>query len=1001
MKAVGLAVGLGCVVLASMSAQPKPDGTRVVFELLKWRNIGPDRGGRSLAAAGSSTRPLEYYFGATGGGLWKTTDGGTTWAPVTDGQIRSSSVGAVAIAESNPDVVYIGMGEAQLRSNILQGDGIYKTVDAGRTWTNLGLRESHAISRVRVDPRDPDRVYVAALGHPWGPNDARGIYRSKDGGSSWQRILFRDARSGGSDLVIDPIDPTILYASLWQVSVGPGGTIADRGAGSGLFKSTDGGDTWRELTRNPGLPGGAVGNIGVAVSPADHRRVYALVDADDGGLHRSDDGGGTWTKVNDGGGLRQRPSYFNRVTADPENRDVVYVLNLLLYRSSDGGTTFGTISPPHVDHHDLWIAPNDARRMINSNDGGGSVSLNGGATWTAERFPTAQLYRVATTKDLPYHVCGAQQDANTICVPSDRSATRSNNPIVGQEEGGPVGYPAGGGESGSIAPDPRDPNLFFATGPQSLITRYDRRLGLSQARDLQVFPAWESGAGRERFPWTTALVFSRQDPDVLFAASQHVWRTADQGRSWSRISPDLSRAGAGGLGGAIATLAPSPHDRNTIWAGSDDGLVHLTTDGGKTWRNVTPPGLPEPSHVSAIEASPHQAGTAYVAAHRYQVDDRAPYLFRTTDFGANWTPIVGGIKGDDFAHVVREDPKRAGLLYAGTDHGVLVSLDAGANWESVSLNLPDVPVVDLVVEENDLVIATHGRSFFVLDDIGPLRQLEDGLAAKSLHLFRPRDAIRRLDPAVIDYLLRSPASDVTIEALDRSGAVIRQYRGGEGSSPATGREPTPTGRIGANRFAWDLRYAGAAEFPNMILWVSRPVGPIALPGEYQIRVTANGVSATERLTIRPDPRVSNVSADDLRQQFALALQVRDLVSEANESVTKIREVRNRLRERATDVRNAALAKRIEAVVVQLDQVEGELYQTKLRSELDATIYPVKLNNRLTNLQMSIETGDGAPTAQARAAFDSLAAALAGLRSRLGAILNGPVVDLDRRLKPRS
>ena len=565
-------------------------------------------------------------------------------------------------------------------------------------------------------------------------------------------------------------------------------------------------------------------------------------------------------------------------------------------------------------------------------------------------------------------------------MPSDRAASRSNNPIVGQEEGIPSGYPAGGGESGSIAPHPTDPNIFFATGPQSLITRYDRRLGLSQARDVQVLPSWESGAQRERFPWTTALVASRLEPDVLYVGSQHLWRSAKRGDSWERISPDLTRS----PGGAISVIAPSRQEPRTLWVGTDDGAVQLTRDGGATWTAMTPPGLPDSSRVSAIESSAHAAATAYLSVERHEVDDRRPYLFRTTDLGAHWTAITTGLGSEDFVNVVREDSQRAGLLYAGTDHGVAVSFDAGASWQSLAGNLPDVPVVDLVVEANDLVIATHGRSFYVLDDIGPLRQLGSDLAGKPLHLFRPADPVRRLDEAVIDYVLAAAADTVTIEVLDRAGSVVRRHQA--------------AGRAGANRFRWDLRHTGATTVAGMIFWVSRPVGPLALPGEYQVRVTANGATATERFTIRPDPRIPNVTAADLEEQFALALRVRDLVSETNEAVIRIRALGTELRDRGKTARD--LGPGIEALLGQLDEVKNGLYQTKLRSELDATIYPIRLNNQLTNLQMSIETGDGRPTAQARSAVTILAAELTRLRSKLAAIVAGPLADLNRRLTSR-
>ncbi|HET9682448.1 MAG TPA: hypothetical protein VFP19_10450, partial [Candidatus Limnocylindrales bacterium] len=700
-------------VRAESSSAPAYDAS--AFAALRWRSIGPNRGGRSLAAAGSSARPNEYYFGAVGGGLWKTTDGGANWVPITDGQIRSSSVGAVAVSPSNPDIVYLGMGEVQLRGNVMQGDGVYRSSDGGKSWVHLGLGDTHAIGRIRIDPSNPDVAYVAALGHPYGPNAERGVFRTRDGGKSWQKVLFRSDRAGAVDLCLDPRNPRVLYAATWDVYRTPW-LLWSGGEGSGLFRSADGGETWTELTRKPGLPRAVVGKIAVAVSGADSARVFALVEAEDGGLFRSDDAGETWTKVNDSRDLRQRAFYFSRIYADPVDRDGVYVLNYLFHRSTDGGRTFEVIDAPHADHHDLWIDPVNPARMINSNDGGANVTVNGGRTWTSQRYPTAQFYHVATTRDVPYHVCGAQQDNGTMCVPSGQ-ASHLHDPdgIVGDWF-----YSVGGNESGYIAPHPADPNIFYSGGQEAYLTRYDRRTG--EARDIQPFPRYYSGqsAGSvpERWQWTFPIAVSPIDPKVLYVGSQHLWRSVNEGQSWERISPDLTRADPktmGDSGGPITkdqngpefyatifTIAPSPKDRDLIWVGSDDGRVHVTRDGGKTWANVTPADMPEFTRVSLIDASPHAPGAAYMAGKRYQLDDRAPYVWKTSDYGRTWTKITSGIGHDDFVHAVREDPVRKGLLYAGTEHGVYVSFDDGARWQALRLNLPDTQVADLVVEAHDL-----------------------------------------------------------------------------------------------------------------------------------------------------------------------------------------------------------------------------------------------------------------------------------------------------------
>jgi photosystem II stability/assembly factor-like uncharacterized protein len=815
-------------------------------------------------------------------------------------------VGAVAVAESNPDVVYVGMGETCIRGNIMQGDGVYRSADGGKTWAHVGLAETQAISKIRVDPRNPDVVYVAAFGHPAGRNPERGVFKSTDGGKHWRRVLYRDDKTGAIDLSMDARDPNVLYAAMWE-AYRITWQMSSGGPGSGLFKSTDGGEHWTEITRAPGLPKGVVGRIGVSVSPADGRRVYAAVEAADGGIYRSDDAGATWARTSDERKLRQRAFYYTHITADPQLRDRVYVLNVGLFRSDDGGARFDTtIAGPHSDHHDLWIAPNDNRRMAEANDGGGTVSVNAGRTWTGQSFPTAQLYHVATTRDFPYHACGAQQDNSTACLPSRGWANLRG---ANSERPGDWMYDVGGGESGHIAPDPRDPNVFYAGSQGALLTRYDRRNG--QIRDVQVYPRFFSGepasALPERWQWTFPIVFAPTDPRTLFASSQHVWRTRDEGQTWARISPDLTRADPATLGptggpitqdmngpeiyGTVFALAPSPLDAGVIWAGSDDGLAHVTRDGGRTWANVTPPGLPKFARVSAIDASRHAPGTAYLAAKNYLLDDRAPYLYRTRDFGRTWARVVAGIRADDYAHVVREDPARAGLLYAGTEHGVYVSWDAGDSWRSLSLKLPDTQVSDLVVEGDDLVIATHGRSMYVLEGLAPVREARPaGAAAPALQVFAPRVATRGVDEAVVQYALARPADTVRVEVLDAAGRVVRSFTGGRagadsaGGAPAAARDSAargaaardtilqpsgcetprrraggarPGGQAGLNRFTWDLRHPGATTFPCMVIWSAAPdLGPLALPGQYRVRVTADGASETRPLAVRADPRLT-------------------------------------------------------------------------------------------------------------------------------------------------
>ena len=990
-----------------------------LFNALRWRSIGPNRGGRSIACAGSASRPFEYYFGATGGGLWKTGDGGLTWKPVTDGLIKSSSIGAVAVSESNPDVVFIGMGETELRGNIMQGDGVYKSTDAGKTWTHVGLGDTHAISRIRIHPANPDLVYVSALGHPYGPNQERGIFRSKDGGKTWQKVLFRGNHSGAVDLSLDPRNPQVMFAAIWD-AYRTSWSLSSGGPESGLFKSTDGGDTWTEITRNAGMPKGIIGKIGVSASGADGKRVYAMVEAEDGGVFVSDDAGATWKKISEDRRLRQRAFYYSRIYADPKARDTVYVLNTGFYKSTDGGKTYKAIRVPHGDNHDLWIASNDPQRMINSNDGGGNVSINGGESWTGQEYPTAQFYHVATTKDFPYHVCGAQQDNSTLCVSSEGGRGG---------RAGSVMYAVGGGESGYIAPHPKNPNLFYAGSQGALLTRFDRSTG--HLRDIQVYPLFFSGmpasALKERWQWTFPIVFSPHDANVLYTSSQHLWKTTNDGQSWERISPDLTRADPKTLGdsggpitkdqngpeifGTIFTIAISRLEANTIWTGSDDGLAYITRDGGKKWEKITPRELPEYSRISLIEASPHKPGTAYLAAKRYQMDDRAPYIFKTDDYGKTWKKIVNGIRSGDYVHAVREDTKRPGLLYAGAEHGIYVSFDDGANWQPLSLNLPDTQVPDLVVEENDLVIATHGRSFYVLDDIAVLRQLTPEFASADVYLFHPRGAIRSANQAAIDYSLKQPADKVTIEVLDAKGQLIRTFAGsadedkrrpaagagseeGEFSGPPPPRAPAR--KAGTNRFNWDLRYPGATVFDGMILWSARAeAGPLAPPGSYQVRLTANGQTQTQTFAIKRDPRLANVTDADLAEQFSLAIKVRDKTSEANEMVILIREIKKQIKDRSEKAKDQSVSAAGEGLTKKLSAVEEEVYQVRNQSNQDPLNFPIKLNNQIAALRRSIETGDGRPTAQSYVVFKELSAQLDASHAKLNALVKSDLAQLNK------
>ena len=781
------------------------------FNALKWREIGPYRGGRSVAVAGSATRVAEFWMGTTGGGVYKTTDGGDTWTPSGE-KYFGGTIGGIGVSETNPDIVYVGTGEWGIRGNVSAGNGVWKTTDDGATWTSMGLEKSGQISRVRVHPINPDIVYVAAQGAAYGPNPERGVYKSTDGGKSWRKVLSRNDSTGAADLILDPSNPDVLYAALWQGGRRPWQLISG-GAGSGLFKSVDAGEHWTEITRNPGMPTGLIGKIGLAVSPAKPGRVWTLVENKDaGGVYRSEDGGATWKYLTGDHKLRERAWYYSMLYADPKDPNVVYAPNVGFYKSTDGGTTWRHLLDPHGDNHDMWIAPNNGQRMIESNDGGANVSYNGGVTWSQQDYATAQFYHVSTTTHFPYRVCGAQQDNSALCGPS-----RYPGGIPFDQW-----YDPGGGESGWIEARPDKPDITYGGDNSGLLTWKDHRTGF--ARVINVWPAAPDGhpasEQRYRFQWTAPILISPHDPNVVFTGGNVVFKSTDQGQHWTPISPDLTRNDpktTGISGGPIThdqttaeyyatvfALAQSPKAKDVMWAGSDDGLIHVTTDGGKTWADVTPKDVTPFTRISIIEASHYDAATAYVAANRYQLQDNAPYLYKTTDYGKTWTKIVTGIPAEEFTRAVREDPIRRGLLFATTEKTVYVSFDDGAHWRSLKRNLPIVPVHDLVIKDNDLVVATHGRSFWILDDISALRRMMPDAFKRPLALFPPADAYRvrwgnqeeffsypsqpvGMNPpsgVLIHYALASANQPVAIDILDAKGKVIRSFKSGMDSLAA-------------------------------------------------------------------------------------------------------------------------------------------------------------------------------------------------------------------------
>jgi len=1008
-----------------------------VYGSLKFRQIGPFRGGRVGAVTGVETQPLVFYQGATGGGIWKTTDGGASWLPVADGQIKLGSVGAIAVSASDPNIVYAGMGEGDLRGNASHGDGVYKSTDAGHTWTNVGLKDTQQIGALKIDPKNPDIAYVAAMGHQSGPNPERGVFRTRDGGKTWQKVLFKSDTAGAIDVEIDPLNSSVIYASIYQFIRKPW-TFESGGPESGLWKSTDGGDTWKELSHRPGMPKGVLGRIGIAVSGAKSGSVWALLEAEDGGVYHSDDAGATWTKVNGQNEIKQRAWYYSRVFADPKNPDTMYALNTSFYRSTDGGKTFKAIRTGHGDNHDMWIAANDPDRMIESNDGGVNISFDGGKSFSTENNqPTAQFYRVVMDKDFPYHIYGAQQDNTTVEITS-----RSNTGSITESDW----HEVGGGESGWIAPDPADSRFVYAGSYDGLLTRFDNKTG--GLRNINAWPDNPMGSGVEamkyRFQWSFPLLFSPHDPKLLYAGSNVLMETRDEGHSWQVMSPDLTKndkSKQGPVGGPITkdntaveyydtifTIDESTIAKGEIWVGSDDGLVHLTRDSGKTWEDVTPKDAPEWIRMNCIAASPFDAGTAYLAATMYLSDDFRPFLYKTTDYGKTWKKIVNGIPTDDFTRTIRPDPKQKGLLIAGTEAHLYISYDDGENWRPFQLNLPNVPITDVAFQKDmdDLVIATQGRGFYVLDDMPLVRDLSTGkLPQEPLHVFAPKPSYRYVGgggfgggggggaagqnpPAgvAINYSLAAkPKGDVTITVKDAQGKLVNEFSSKpepreeaalEDDNPRRQGAAKPTTNAGMNRFVWDGRYEDATKFPGMIFWAGGVRGPQAVPGTYTVEVSADGHTQTVKAELKSDPRVSS-TPEDYRKQLALALEIRDRLTAANQAVIDIRAAKKQLDSYAS-TSTGKVQEDAKHIADKLTVVEEAIYQTKLRASEDALNFPIKLNNKLAAVLGTVTESDTAPTEQSYAVFKELSAALDVQLGQLKEIVNSDVAAFNKLVR---
>lgn len=959
-----------------------------LYSSLDYREIGPFRGGRSAAVTGVPGEPNLYYFGATGGGVWKTLDGGRTWENISDGYF-GGSIGAVEVAQSDPNVMYVGGGEQTLRGNVSSGYGVWKTVDAGKTWEKAGLEKSRHVPRIRVHPTDYNTVYAAVLGDIYKPTKDRGVFKSTDGGKNWKQVLFVNEQAGAVDLTFDPNNPRILYASTWRAQRTPY-SLSSGGEGSALWKSTDSGETWKEISKNEGFPTDTLGIIGVAVSPKNSERVWAIVEnKEKGGLYRSEDGGKKWTLVNSDRSLRQRAWYYTRVYADTQDEDVVYVLNVSYHKSTDGGKTFKSFNAPHGDHHDLWISPEDGQRMIIGDDGGAQISYDGGETWsTYYNQPTAQFYRVTTDNHFPYRIYVAQQDNSTLRVNhrSDGSAITEDD----WEE-------TAGGESAWIAVDPENDDIVYGGSYDGFLTRVNHEKGT--VRGINVWPDNPMGAGAEamkyRFQWNFPILFSRHDPNKLYTFSNHVHMTTNEGQSWEVLSGDLTRndpTKLGSSGGPITqdntsveyyctifTANESPLKEGLLWVGSDDGLIHVTKDGGETWENVTPANMPEWNMINSIEPSYFDEGTCYVAATRYKLGDFQPYLYKTTDYGKTWTKITNGIDAEHFTRVVREDPKRKGLLYAGTETGIYISFDDGANWNSFQMNLPIVPITDLTIKDDNLIVATQGRSLWMIDDLTVLHQLDENKKGSGNILYKPKETYRTKGRASSRLSKTSgqnhPNGVVThfyLKNLSEKDSVHLTYTSMAGDTLATynnfskEKDKKLEVKKGGNTFVWDTRGKGAKLLDGMILWWANLDGPKAVPGSYKVHLNVNGDTNTETFKIVPDPR-AEASVADMQKQYDFITDINTTIDKAHKSIEKIRNVTAQLdaftKQYADNESTKELIEKAKKMKESLGEVEKALYQTKNRSRQDPLNFPIKLTNKLGHLNSLVAIDDFPPTDQ--------------------------------------
>ena len=1009
----------------SSPVAPSLNPDSILFSKVKYRLVGPFRGGRSAAVAGSYINNNTFYFGATGGGLWKTTDGGSNWKNLSDKKI-GGNIGAIAVAPSDENIIYVGEGENTMRGNVAEGlGGMWRSNDGGKTFTNIGLKEGRHIIRVVVHPRDPNTVWAAVVGHLFGPNPERGVYKTTDGGKTWKQTLFVNNQTGCSDLVMEPGNPSVLYAGMWRVQRTPH-SMESGGEGSGLYKSTDGGDTWVNISQNKGLPKGVWGIVGVAVAPSNTDKLYAIVENAAGGMFVSNDAGATWTLTSSDNNIRQRAWYYSKVFVSPTNENLVYALNVNFMRSNDGGRTFSGVNTQHGDHHDLWIDPKNPSRMIVADDGGAQVSFDGGNNWSTENNqPTAQIYRVSTDNSYPYCILGAQQDNSTIRIKSRTSGAGITDKDWES---------TAGAESGFVVADPLNPDVVYGGNYGGYLSRLDHRTGENRA--INVWPDNPMGAGADvlkyRFQWNFPIFFSPHNPKKLYTAGNHLFATENEGKSWDMISPDLTtndKSKQGPSGGPITkdntsveyyctifAAAESVLEKDLLWTGSDDGLIHVSKDGGKNWENVTPMEAGKQMMWNCIETDPFKKGTAYFVGTKYKLDDYTPYIFKTEDYGKTWKKITAGIDPMHFTRALRADHKRPGLLYAGTEFGMYISYDDGANWKKFQLNLPETPITDLTIKENDLIVATQGRAFWIIDDLGTIQQHQAANYAKNIHVFDANPVVRSegggrrrggfgggmaanmgANPAlgsVIKYYLKgvTDSSKFSVAVLDKKNKVIRTF-----SKNAKAPQDKIEFTEGINQFEWDMNYPAAERLDGLILW-NGGVGTVkAAPGKYTARFVYQKDTVLVPFVIKPNPNYAATEAD-LDDQTAFLLSVRDKFSEIQKAIKDIRAVRTQVNEFTAKLDGQKELKAFaDSVVKKITSIEETLYQTKAKSGQDVLNYPIRLNDKIAGLFNVVASGQTAPSKQAKEAFADLAAQSDVALNRLKAVMSSDLKSLNQMI----